>query len=299
MRKKLESDERANRLVSLQGVAGRMTGAGDPTQSFFVLVAKILPIMYSVRIVETYQVAASYPLLPPSTIVGAIAKSLSMLGYCGTRSSDWKSKVNDCLNYTRGLVFKARDTSILAEGRGPGKQTSIPISVRQPVILHVLRKVLEENRLPSSLKEIEKFSDAMVREYMISPLPRLLLIISKGPKDRDTIRKLKEAILLISRLGNSESLVSVLGVSEPLEAKPCQEKNVNIVIKYSPDLVKGSNYTVVKAIDEEGRESAFAMPVTSGGRGDVYYSSSIEVERDTLCVVYDNAKIVFPAGDEW
>ncbi|MGC8543874.1 MAG: type I-A CRISPR-associated protein Cas5a [Vulcanisaeta sp.] len=253
----------------------------------YALVADVSLSIHSVKIYESYQVSASYPLVPPSTIVGAVAKSLSALGLCGSGFNNWRDVVNDCLGLARKLILRARDTSSLIGAQGP-------ISIKHPLILHGLRGVLENGKLPSNSADIKSYSDAMVREFILT-YPRSILII---PKSEDAINDLIKALWLIDRFGNSESHVSILNVKR-LEIGPCDRHDVNVVIKYSPDLIMNGSYTVARASDENGNETMLAMPVSSSQRGDVYYPSSIRIKGDTLCVNNYGKYIIFPAGDYW
>ncbi len=249
-----------------------------------VLLAKILP-MYSIRIPETYQVAVSYPLIPPSTLIGSIAYAFSLLGYCGRSGQVWRDRVRECLDFTRSHVLKARDTSIIEGG--------LPI-VKWGLVLRMIRGVLEENRMPTNIEEFKGFLDAMVREFALSH-PRTVLVI---PKDENSIGLLRRALWLMGRFGNSESWASTISVTV-IDAERCNDRNVNVIVKYDQNRISGE-FTIVKATDEAGVESIFALPVTSGRRGgDVYYPSMMSYGGDTLCARLNGASIVFPGGDDW
>ncbi|MGB9622795.1 MAG: type I-A CRISPR-associated protein Cas5a, partial [Candidatus Bathyarchaeia archaeon] len=142
--------------------------------------------------------------------------------------------------------------------------------------------------------EVRGFSDAMVREFVLT-YPRSLLII---PRSEDAINDLIRALWLINRFGNSESYISVFNV-KLLRIDQCDSKEVNVMIKYLPNLIIGGSYTVTKALDENGEVFMMAMPVSSSQRGDIYYPSRIKVSRNTLCVNNNGKYIVFPAGDDW
>ncbi|BDR92488.1 type I-A CRISPR-associated protein Cas5a [Vulcanisaeta souniana] len=248
-----------------------------------VLLVKIMP-MYSIRIPETYQVAVSYPLIPPSTLIGTISYTFSVLGYCGKSGQVWRDRVKECLDFTRNHVLKARDTSII--------DGELPI-VKWSLVLHIIRGVLEENRMPTNIEEFKGFLDAMVREFALSH-PRTVLVI---PKDEDSIDLLKRALWLMGRFGNSESWASTTSVTVT-DAERCNDRNINVIVKYNQNRISGG-FTVVKATDEVGIESMFALPVTSGRRGDVYYPSTMSYGGDTLCARLNGASIVFPGGEDW
>ncbi len=253
-----------------------------------VLVVDLSLSIHSIRVLEAYQVSVSYPLVPPSTILGAIARSLSTLGLCGSGGKDWVSVINQCYEKARDLVNKARDTSVLLKDGGG------PISIKQPVILRVVRGILEEKRLPKDLDEVRGFSDAMVREFVLT-YPRPILVIPRGD---EAIKDLYRSLWHLYRFGNSESYVSISSVKK-LEAYECDKKEINVVAKYTSDLIEGGNYTLMSGLDEYGRKVMLALPVSSSTRGDIYYPSTIRVKGKTMCVNNDGKYIVFPAGDDW
>lgn len=212
---------------------------------------------------------------------------------------------------TRSRVLKARDTSITEGG--------LPIVKWGGLVLRMIRGgVLEKKRMPANIEEFKGFLnamvrrrsgtrggvgknssrggflDAMVREFVLS-YPRTVLVI---PKDEDSIDLLKRALWLMGRFGNSESWASTTSVTVT-DAERCNDRNVNVIVKYDQNRISGG-FTVVKATDEVGIESMFALPVTSGRRGgDVYYPSMMSYGDDTLCARLNGVSIVFPSGDDW
>ncbi|WP_367834231.1 type I-A CRISPR-associated protein Cas5a [Vulcanisaeta sp. JCM 16159] len=216
--------------------------------------------------------------------MGSISYAFSVLGYCGKSGQVWRDRVKECLDFTRNHVLKARDTSIIEGG--------LPI-IKWGLVLRVIRGVLEENRMPSSIEEFKGFLDAMVREFAISRSRTVLVI----PRGGDSIDLLKRALWLMGRFGNSESWASTISVTVT-DAERCDDRNVNVIVKYDQSRISGG-FTVVKATDEVGNEYMFALPVTSGSRGDVYYPSVMSYGGDTLCARLNGVNIVFPSGDDW
>ncbi len=249
-----------------------------------VILVKLSSLQYSIKVLGTYQVAATYPLAPPSTLVGSLARSLNLLGLCGYGAGSWKDKVNDCINKVRNMVWRVRDSSALA-------RDGYALATKYPVTIRVLRGVLEEGRMPSSKDEFVEFMDAMVREFAIS-YPRFIIIV---PRSDDYVKDLVRASWLIGRFGNSESYVSVSSV-EVFETRDCGVDEVNIVVKFNPNYIVGGNYVVNKAVDEGGNEELFVFPVSSQQRGDIYYPSKVKVKGGVYCV---SNKVFIPKGDWW
>jgi len=249
-----------------------------------VILVKLSSSQYSIKVLGTYQVAATYPLAPPSTLVGSLARSLNLLGLCGSGAGSWKDEVNDCINKVRSMMWRIRDSSALA-------QDGHALASKYPVTIRVLRSVLEEGRMPGSKDEFVKFMDAMVREFIISH-PRFIIIV---PRSDDYVKDLAKASWLIGRFGNSESYVSVSSV-ETFEIRDCGVDEVNVVIKFNPNYIIGGNYIVSKAVDEGGNEELFVFPVSSHQRGDVYYPSKVRVKGSAYCV---GDKVFIPKGDWW
>ena len=249
-----------------------------------VILVKLSSSQYSIKVLGTYQVAATYPLAPPSTLVGSLARSLNLLGLCGSGAGSWKDEVNDCINKVRSMMWKIRDSSALA-------QDGHALASKYPVTIRVLRGVLEEGRMPGSKDEFVKFMDAMVREFIISH-PRFIIIV---PRSDDYVKDLAKASWLIGRLGNSESYVSVSSV-EVFETRDCDVDEVNVVVKFNPSYIVGGSYIVNKAVDEDGNEELLAFPVSSYQRGDVYYPSRVKVKDRVYCV---DDKVFIPKGDWW
>lgn len=224
-----------------------------------VVVAKLNFPLFSVKLLETYQVAVSYPFLPPSTIVGALGKGLAEVGRCrGAR----------CIEVARRIVKRARDAASEA--------------LKTAVILRRARGVLEEGRLPHGASELIKFSDALLREYVMSAERHILII------PRDDVEAAAEAAWHIERLGDTESLVSV--EVKIVEARRCEGSDVNVAVDLSE--AASGLFTVYTALNEEGEKADFAVPVVAGGSEGVYKPGRVEVRGGVYCA----GRLKFPAA---
>lgn len=228
-----------------------------------VLLARLRLPLFSVRHHETYQVAATLPFLPPSTIIGALTQAAARGGLCA----------GHCLAEVRGWVAKARDAA------AP--------TVKFPAMLRRARGVLEEGKLPTSAGEIGAYFDALVREYAYAT-ERTILVVPNGEQH---LGRLEKALWLLERVGDTESYASVAAVEE-LDARTCGAGDVNVAVRLR--VASGGAYLVVKAGDEDGALTDFAVPLTAGGKG-YYAPAKIAVKGGALCA----GDIAFPAGHDW
>lgn len=226
-----------------------------------VLVKARAPL-FSVRHLETYQIAVSYPMAPPSTIVGAVGRGLALVGACSGRE--------ECMAKARSLVLKARDVAVEAARFG--------------VILKRARGVLEEGKMPTSLKEAMGYFDALNREYVYVAEKKFLIL----PRERRD--ELVKALWLLERLGDTESLVAVYDVAV-VRAEKCDEA-VNVAVRR--EAVAGGSFVLQIAEDEEGKRRQFAFPVISR-QGGVYVPAGVQVKGGVLCV----EDVRFPEGHDW
>jgi CRISPR-associated protein Cas5 subtype I-A len=233
-------------------------------RSNIAICAELYAPIISIRDPEVYQVAVSIPLPQPSTLIGAI-------GY-----SYWKMKLcngeEQCIQRARETVVKAR--------------ASTTISSKFSVVLSRYRGVLEEKRLPENIDEILGFRDAMVREYVFLDRLKILII----PSHSKYIDEIKKALLITERVGDSESLVSILSVKEE-EIKDCNGDSVNVIIRSS--LAEGGAYTIVRGLLENGTKDLLALPLLH--EKNYYKPSYIRVRRDIKCA----CGLRFPEGDDW
>ncbi|MBP1356981.1 MAG: type I-A CRISPR-associated protein Cas5 [Sulfolobus sp.] len=208
-----------------------------------ILVSFYFPVL-SIKHVESYQVASSYPMLMPSTIIGGIAYSLHMLNICNG---------NQCLEEARNLISKAREIP-----------HEIPIQSN-----FILKR--------SRVLEGEAKWDAMVRQGILHNESKILLLPRKN--DIDLIRR---ALYLVARLGDSESLVTVKDIKE-VDFYECDVKKINVPIRISQGIMSklGGNYMIYPMTDENGNRAMFALPLSS--IQDRYAPSDITFNGATLC----------------
>ncbi|MQL56598.1 type I-A CRISPR-associated protein Cas5a [Acidianus ambivalens] len=228
----------------------------------YYLLVRFRGPLFSVKRLDVYQIASAYPFIPPSTIIGSLSNEMGVLGYC---------KVKDCVEFTRGLVARAREVFLKSE--------RITIS---PIVLKRIRGVLEENSLPENFDEISKYSDALVREYTYSYSRQVLFIVN------DKVDLVKTSLFNMQRLGDSESLISVEDVRE-VEVEKCDKKEVNVV---SDIKGHGGRYLIMPAFDERGVRRNFGVPLYF--LGSHYEVGEINYDK-TLCA----DSVVFPEGEDW
>ncbi|AFA39173.1 CRISPR-associated protein Cas5, subtype I-A/APERN [Pyrobaculum oguniense TE7] len=225
-----------------------------------VLVRARAPL-FSVRHLETYQIAVSYTMAPPSTIVGAVGRGLAIMGEC--------SGSEDCINAARSLVLKARDVAVP--------------SARFGVVLKRARGILEERRMPKSFKETG-FFDALNREYVFAA-EKLFLIVPS-----DNRRVLERALWHLERLGDTESLIAVYDVAVE-RAERC-EGLVNVVVRW--EVARGGGFVVQPGEDERGERQYFAFPVVAK-EGGLYVPGGVKIDGGILCA----GEVRFPESHDW
>ncbi|MFP3203173.1 MAG: type I-A CRISPR-associated protein Cas5a [Sulfolobus sp.] len=230
------------------------------------IIAKLRIPFFSIKRYDTYQISYSYIFLMPSSIVGSIGNSLALLGEC---------KGEDCINLARKIVKKAREYF-------PRKITFS----KSPVILKRVRGMLEDKEMPKSLAEFVSSSDALVREYVVSE-ERNILILTDKPS------QIIEAVKIMDRLGDSESLLSVIYVKESKIGECEKEDGVNVMIKNEivSQESRGDQITV-DGFDELGKKSVFYIPVEVKG-----YSIKPSPIKTSKVMCAGDA--VFPEGDNW
>ncbi len=248
-----------------------------------ILDVKVRLPFFSIKHIEAYQVGISYLSLMPSTLVGAIGYGLGLAGLC---------KGDKCREASKGIVRKAREYF-----------TKNDVAIRFPVILKRMRGVLEGKYLSEKSKTKSKksktksktlydvyaalasASDAMVREYIFSGERQFVLI---GDLD-----KLKKAIYLIDRFGDSESLAAIVSVEE-IEVNKCESNEVNTVIKADIWSMIGS-HVITYGTDENWDKRLFVFPFF--GKDNKVYYSPIRVKDRVMCD--KDKRIMIPAGDDW
>lgn len=243
-----------------------------------VVIAKIKVLPYSIRHMLSYQVAVSYPLPSPSTLLGALVRALIYTKECENSEK--------CLERAKNIIAKIRVAV-----------TQTCKLSKSTIVLSRLRGIMEEERLPASINEVPKFRDAMLREYMFTIDGLLILVI---PKNSENLSSIVNALYLVDRLGDSESFVTIEDVSVA-EAVESTNNYVNVVVKANTAI--GGNYIVMRGHDEEDNQVDLAFPVARGpGMAEDYYvSSPIKVATHVLCTNTCTDKVCFPGllGGEW
>lgn len=240
-----------------------------------VLTLEVKAPVFSIKHMDTYQVAVSYLFIPPHTIVGAVGKALALMGVCRTEE--------DCLNRARDSVEKAREAIV-----NDASKWSVVLKRNRGVLEKKREKkrrdksAVEEE--PKSLDEIRGYSDALLREYVFSDVRRILIIPKGG-------FELEKALWLLERFGDSESLITVVEVKSQT-AEMCNADEVNVVVKHS--VVKSGNYVIYPALDESGKRGEFAAPMVRA-EGNVYKPGRVKINGGVMCA----GDVRFPATDEW
>jgi len=240
-------------------------------QSISVLEAKIRAPLLSIKQPLAYQVAPSTLLPPPSTLLGALARGLAEL----------EPHSQSC-----GEEFFADHLSLLSKVVDAAVVRPLPDArgICTYVILSRFRGLLEKKEMDE-----KKARDAMRREYFfISELAAYYVINAEElEKQGLTPEHLKRAANLIPRLGDTESLCSVVE-THMLEGtvKDCREAMVNTMVKEDFVTEAEGDYIITPMTDENFRVSMrtpkmkkFYLPLKSaelrvGGRRFAIYEPS-------------------------
>lgn len=163
------------------------------------VVAVIKSLFFAIKLPLAYQMAVSYPLPPPTTLIGALACSYSKIHDIQT-SWEGDGFIEDCVRYVLDSLRLV---------------TVKPLSPiwRKSFLLSRLR-VLEKS---TSKVEGKRLSDAMTREYFGGRLALVYVF-----NDEKFATDAYKALYLVERVGDTESLVSVESVQfaevEPLKS---------------------------------------------------------------------------------
>lgn len=226
------------------------------------VVAVIRAPFYSIRVPVSYQAAISYPLPPPTTLLGSLAFAMSTTGVLvgtGDRDVYVESCVKEVFKLIRWVTVK-------------------PLSVikRESYILSRLR-TLEPNRRKSGTGE--KPTDAMVREYYGGTLA-IIYLLTENRADR--VKEVESSLYAVERLGDTESLISVDGVCSAL-VEPLPEGDYHVdtyfPLKYAkPDSLRGSillydmhpmefSLKVKRNLEDMKELEPYALPLKETGKG--------------------------------
>ncbi len=185
-----------------------------------VIFAKIRLPIFSIKYPESFQIMSSMPVPQPSSLIGALAYCIGVSTGVGTRA------------YSSVIEMVSRGEILAARARPLEERAGTPLTL-SPVVLRRFRIVdkAHETKKKGETKPIERLSsalargdtaeakrllevnltDAFYREYAMG-YDILCAWIVRG----DAVRP--EVLRLIQRLGDTESLCSVLDVwSESVE----------------------------------------------------------------------------------
>lgn len=227
------------------------------------VVAVVRAPFYSIGVPVSYQAAISYPLPPPTTLVGALTFTMSMRGaLVGTGDGDAyiESCVKEVLKLVKWVTVK-------------------PLSIirRENYILSRFRTLEPEDRESEMGGKLKR--DAMVREYYGGTLALIYLLAENRTQ---MVKKVEAALYILERLGDTESLVSVEGVcSARVEPLPEGEHYVDTYfpLKYvKPDSLRGSvllydmhpvesSLKVKRSLRDLRELEPFALPLRETGKG--------------------------------
>jgi len=159
------------------------------------IVAIVRAPHFSVRRPVSYQAAVALPLPQPSTIVGALAFSLSVKQGLGSGYSD--SYVEECLKATLERLVRVAVKPLTPISRGA-------LTLSRMRTLEIKSEEVEQK-----IRRGERISDAMIREYFYGRLGLIYVF-----KDDEDASKALEALYLVERLGDTESCVYICEVFE-------------------------------------------------------------------------------------
>ena len=217
------------------------------------LIAKISAPIISIRHPETFQIAATLPIPQPSTLVGA-------LGYCyGTFSG---AGLN-AMEQVKRVIIAARakllsETAIIA-----------PIILRR---FRILDKGFEgkegekpfqracENLRGGNIEEFRRIlegelTDALYREYLSQASLKCIWIVREPMDNR--------MLLLLQRLGDTESLITVIDVwTSECSPEEVDETSTNYPFTIEKDNLAeiSGEYSLMRMCDENRAKKLFYVP---------------------------------------
>jgi len=201
------------------------------------IVAQVRTPAFSVRQPHVYQVAVSFPLPPPSTLVGFLAFAVAQGGLPGVAGGLMGDEYIEKLsNYVLSYIVRAVATPIK------------PLA-RRSVVLSRIRALEESSeKVARQIERGKRISDAMIREYYHGTLGLIYVL-----KDDDYfVDEAIKSLYLAERIGDTESLVSVVRVEE---AKLERLDREGYVDTYTPlsliESFDGDTFSLIKMQREE------------------------------------------------
>ena len=231
-----------------------------------MLLAKIILTpanFFSIKRAESYQYAPSYLLPPPSTLLGAFARGLFLLK---------RTPAPRNIQETEAMIITA--------------------TARALTVLTRTSTILKRMRTLEPREEVEKEAfrprtDAMVREIVSLPRMECYYLLNKDETydvlGGEVETELKRIAYSIDRLGDSESLVSVLSVDIiTVEVKdPPPEVSVKTILeKDLTEEVSGNYiYTIMPDLRDRSKPKEYYVPLsTVPERTDVYHPSAFSIK---------------------
>ncbi|MCX8171905.1 MAG: type I-A CRISPR-associated protein Cas5a, partial [Candidatus Bathyarchaeota archaeon] len=211
--------------------------------------AKINAPIFSLKHPEVFQVAASLPVPQPSSLVGALAY---------------------CIGVERGIGLKAQDIVMENIIAARGKLLS-EATVTNPIILRRFRildkglevggferacEALRSGDFDSFRSVIEKeLADAFYREYLSPAILKCIWILKDSVEDK--------ALYLLQRLGDTESLISVVEAwSSECAVLSADDASTDYPFTLNSEVIDAiyGSYTTIKMCDERRELKLFYVP---------------------------------------
>ncbi|MCS7385438.1 MAG: type I-A CRISPR-associated protein Cas5a [archaeon GB-1867-005] len=251
--------------------------------------AKIRSPIFSIKNPEAFQVGITLPIPQPSTLVGALAYCIGVHREIGLKA----------LNIARDMILAARATIespavvvspvILRRFRILDKGFEAKVSKAVPPFKRFL-DLISQGLIDEARKIIEvELTDALYREYVTSAIFKCVWILSEEVKP--------EALYLIQRLGDTESLCTVVEVWEA----SCKKIEIKVVETkyplphYGEDLVNvEGSYLYIKMCDEHRTLKGYIIPcerkmhsTRKGIRFIAYTPSTVKIRYSIPHEVFD------------
>ncbi|MGQ9469276.1 MAG: type I-A CRISPR-associated protein Cas5a [Nitrososphaerales archaeon] len=180
----------------------------------FILQASLRFPIYSIKLEEAYQVGGSYLLPPPSTIIGSFLQSLAMVKSGIFYGKNLNEAISAALSFSNEYIIAATIRAL---------EPIVPatIIVNRWTILEANERRKKEGSVQyKEVKDYAKVRDARIREYLTSMSLKIFLLFHDAILERITSDELKIILFNISRMGDTESLVSVIEEPEIIKAQP-------------------------------------------------------------------------------